>query len=280
MKKLILLSCLLLANSLSAQIQMPAPSTFQKIAQDFGLGKIELSYSRPNMKGRAIFEDESAIAPRSQLWRTGANAATKIRFTDIVTVGGVQLDTGTYVLYTIPDNKQWEIVVNRGIKNWGTNGYKQSEDVVRFKVDAFEIHPNFETFTCQFANVTYETCDLLLMWGKTAVSIPIRTSIKDRLKIQVETALAAPTANAATYGQAANFYYEWLKDYDKALFYAEKFSVINPKAFGIALLTAMIHRDKGNKAAAKLAAEKCKTLATEARNEEYVRLAETLIESL
>ena len=83
----------------TAQVKMPAPSPTQTIKQDFGIGNIELTYSRPSIKGRKIFGD---LVPFNKLWRTGANAATKIVFSEPVEMGGKKVDTGTYVLYTIP----------------------------------------------------------------------------------------------------------------------------------------------------------------------------------
>ena len=101
MKKTLLAAALLSSVMGFAQIRMPQPSTTQKISQDFGMGKIELTYSRPNVKGRAMLKENSELVPLNQLWRTGANAATRIHFSDKVTMGGTTLDTGAYVLYTV-----------------------------------------------------------------------------------------------------------------------------------------------------------------------------------
>ena len=83
MKKIILfvLTGALLSGSSLAQVKMPAPSTTQTIKQDFGMSSVELTYSRPNMKGRKVYGD---LVPYNKLWRTGANGATKIRFNDPV----------------------------------------------------------------------------------------------------------------------------------------------------------------------------------------------------
>lgn len=263
-----------------AQIRMPQPSTTQKISQDFGMGKIELTYSRPNVKGRAMLKENSELVPLNQLWRTGANAATRIHFSDKVTMGGTTLDTGAYVLYTVPGVDYWEVVVNKGLNNWGTDGYKQSEDVVRFKVKAAKTTSNTETFSFQFANVEAESIDLQLSWGKVAVSIPISTNVKDRLRAQVEAALSAEKVNPNVYQAAANFYYEWEKNYAKALQNVNKATEANPKAFWLFLLTAKIQKDMGQKADAKASAEKCISIAKEAKNADYVRMAKELISKL
>lgn len=280
MKKLFILSlAALISTSVStfAQVSMPAASTTQMIRQDFGMGKIELTYSRPSIKGRKLFSENSELAPLGQLWRTGANASTKLKFTDFVTIGGKALDSGTYVLYTIPNKGEWEIILNKGVTNWGTDGYKQAEDVVRFKVPAIKLDENIETFTMQFSDIKNESCELHLMWGKTAVRIPIITNIKDRLRNQVEASLKG---EKPPYQQAATFYYEWDKDFNKALANVDKGIESNPKAFWLYLMKARIQKDMGDKASAKTSASKTIEVATEAKNEDYVRMAKEFIQKL
>ena len=136
MKKItIVLSSLLIAATMNAQVKMPAPSPGQTIKQDFALGTIEVKYSRPVAKGRKVFGD---LVPFNKLWRTGANGATIIKFTDAVEIKGKRIDTGSYALYTIPGTDTWEIILNKGVTNWGVDGYKESEDVARFKVEPIE----------------------------------------------------------------------------------------------------------------------------------------------
>ena len=95
MKKILLLAAALCSINAFSQIKMPAPSPTQKITQDFGIGSIELTYSRPSIKGRSLFKENSDLGPLGKLWRTGANAATRIRFSDNVMIGGKLLDSGS-----------------------------------------------------------------------------------------------------------------------------------------------------------------------------------------
>lgn len=280
MKKFFLLAATLCSLNAFAQINMPQPSTTQKITQAFGMGSIELTYSRPNINGRSLLRENSDLAPLNKLWRTGANAATRLKFTDNVTIGGKRLDTGSYVLYTIPGKDNWEVILNKGLTNWGTDGYKEAEDVVRFKVKADKATGNTETFTMQFANIAFESCDLNIIWGGTSVRIPISTNVKDRLRAQVEKALSAEKVNPNAYYPAANFYYEWDKDMTKALNAATKATEVNQNGFWIFLLKAKIQRDMGDKVGAKASAEKCIELATTAKNDEYVKLGSELIKKL
>ena len=106
MKKLYtLMIVLLVAGSMytlqaQTRLKMPQASTSQTITQEFGLGKVTLAYSRPNVKGRKIF---GGLEPYGQVWRTGANSATVITFSDDVTIEGNKVPAGEYALFTIPN---------------------------------------------------------------------------------------------------------------------------------------------------------------------------------
>lgn len=265
----------ILNSGVNAQVTMPAPSPTQTIIQNFGLGKMELIYSRPSVKGRKMFGNKTELAPAGQLWRTGANASTKLKFTDKVIVGGKGLDTGTYVLYTIPNKESWEIIINKGVTNSGTDGYKTAEDIVRFNAPVNKINNYTESFTMQFADVKNESVNLQLMWGNTLVSIPITTNVKDRLRTQLEAALKT---ERKPYQQAATFYYEWEKDYTKALDNANKGIEANPKSYPLYLLKSRIQKDMGDKPGAIVSANKTIELATEAKNPDYVRMANELLQ--
>ncbi len=258
----------------TAQVKMPQPSSTQTIKQDFGMGAIELTYSRPNAKGRKIFGD---LVPLNKLWRTGANAATKIVFTDAVELAGKKIDTGSYVLYTIPGVDSWEIILNKGLTNWGIDGYKEAEDVLRFKVEPMKGNAKLETFTMQFANIKPESCDLQLMWEKTVVSIPVTTNIKDRLRAQIE---AAMQTDKKPYWQAAQFYKEYDNNLTKALDNCNKAIEGNDKAYWMWLYKARIQQEAGDKAGAKISATKSLALAKAANNNDYVKMNEELLKKL
>lgn len=280
MKRILLLALMFISILTNAQIKMPAPSSTQTIVQDFGMGKIELTYSRPNLKGRSLLKDNSDLAPLNKLWRLGANAATRIKFTDNVTIGGKLLDTGSYVLYAIPGKEYWDIIVNKGLNNWGTDGYKEAEDVVRVKIKSEKAVTAEETFTMQFSAIQPETCELQIAWGNTIVQVPISTNIKSRLKAQIEKELSADKVNPSVYQVAANFYFEWDKDLTQALKNAKKATEATPNGFWLYLLRAKIEKESGDKIAAKASAEKCISLATAAKNDDYVKQATDLIKKL
>lgn len=267
----------LFAAKTNAQVNMPAPSPTQTIRQDFGMGKIDLTYSRPSIKGRKVFMANSPLAPLGKPWRTGANAATKITFTDNVTIGGKALDSGSYVIYTVPNTTQWDVVFSKGTAYPGSEGFKESDDVLRIKSAPKKISPFVETFTMQFANIKPESCDLNVMWGTTSVTIPIKADIKDRLRGQIEAALQG---DKKPYFQAANFYYEWDKNNAKALENVNNAIAENNKAFYMYMLKARIQKDMGDKAGAKATAKQVITFATEAKNDDYVKQANDLVKNM
>src|SRR2546421_10846302 len=171
LKKLIVCTCICLSVLLThaQSFRTPQPSPIQTIRQDFGVSSIELTYSRPGMKGRKIFGD---LVPYGKVWRTGANSATYIKFNDDVVIGGQPLKSGEYALYTVPNHDEWEIIINKGFNKSGTE-YNKDEDVLHFMVKPVKLDQPEETFTMQFANLKPSSTELHIIWEKTAVSIPI-----------------------------------------------------------------------------------------------------------
>ena len=275
MKKMIPIFIAIACSTISmAQVRMPAPSPTQTIKQDFGMGSIELTYSRPNAKGRKIYGE---LVPYNKLWRTGANAATKIIFTEPVELAGKKVDTGSYVLYTIPGVDSWEIILNKGLNNWGIEGYKETEDVIHFKVEPTKARSHIETLTMQFVNIKPESCELHITWEKTVVSIPVTANIKERLKAQIE---AAMQTNNKPYWQAAQFYNEYEGNLTKALDNCNKAIEATDKPYWIWLYKARIQKAMGDKAGAKTSAQRSLELAKEAKNEDYVKMNEELLRKL
>src|SRR5581483_3064143 len=124
------LSTSLYCTSMAQSIKTPPPSPPQFVRQDFGLSNIELSYSRPGVKGRTIFGD---LVPYGKVWRTGANQATTLTFGDDVTIGDTKVPAGKYGLLTIPGADEWTIIITRQLDVTQPAAYKQDQDVVRVK---------------------------------------------------------------------------------------------------------------------------------------------------
>jgi tetratricopeptide (TPR) repeat protein len=256
------------------QLKTPPPSPKQTLKQEFGVGEVELTYSRPSSKGRKIYGD---LVPFGALWRTGANAATKIKFSDDVTVGGQPVKAGEYVIYTIPAQNEWEVILNKGLSNWGIDGYKQEEDVARFKVRPINTPESMETFTMQFANVKNNSADLRIWWDKTAVVVPITTDVDTKVMAQINNVM---NRDNRPYFAAATYYMETGKDINQAVAWFDKAIEQNPEAFWVHHQRANALAKAGKKADARAAAQLSMELARKANNNDYVKLNEKLLADL
>lgn len=260
----------------SAQVKMPAASPTEFIRQDFGLGAIELTYSRPSLKGRQIM---GVIEPWGVLWRTGANAATKIHFTDQVEIDGKKIDSGTYALYTIPNkNGEWKFIINRGTGNWTVNEYDAAKDVVNMTIKAGKNVQKVETLTAQFSDIKPESIVLNIKWENFSLRIPISTNIRDRIRASIEEAMKG---EKKPYWQAAQFYYEFDKNYKKALENADAALAgqKNPPFFMV-FYKARIQKDMGDKKGALESAKQSLAGAKADKNVNYIIMSEQMIKEL
>jgi hypothetical protein len=278
-KTLLFTACLLaLTCAIEAQqLKMPAPSSTQTIKQDFGLGSIELNYSRPNIKGRKVFGD---LVPFGKVWRTGANSATTITFTDDVTIGGTKVPAGKYGLLTMPDKSAWTIIISKQLDVTSPANYKAESDVVRVQVKPESVKNKFETFTMQFANVKPSSIELHMMWDQTDVALPITTEIDARVTAQINELMKKEDKKDHPYFQAAMYYMETGKDLNQALDWFNKAAEQNPKAFWVLHQRANCLAKLGKKQEAIETANKSIELAKEAKNDDYVALNQKLLATL
>ncbi len=254
-------------------LKMPQASSAQTITQEFGLGNINLTYSRPNVKGRKIF-GVGTLQPYGEVWRTGANQATVIKFSDDVTIEGKKLPAGEYGLFSIPGKDEWTIIINKTAKQWGAYEYKQADDVVRFTVKPSAVKDLVETFTMQFTNVKPTTCDLTFMWEHTSVTMHLTTDVDTRVMANIDEAMKG---EKKPYFAAAQYYYENNKDLGKALTWMNELEKSDPKAYYYKVWKARIQLKMGDKAGAIATATAGAALAKEGKSDEYVRLNEAVI---
>jgi tetratricopeptide (TPR) repeat protein len=272
MKKLFL-SAFLLTALLSAeaqQLKTPAPSTTQTIKQDVGLGNIELVYSRPNMKNRKIFGD---LVPFDKVWRTGANGATTLSFTEEVTIGGTKIAPGKYGLLSIPSANEFTFIITKQLDVTSPAAYKPENDVVRVKAAMTALPFSVETFTMMFADIKDNSAKLQLMWDKTMVELPITTDVDGKVMKQIETMVSK---DSRPYFNAAVYYADNGKDMNQAILWFDKAIEQNNKAFWIYYQKAKALSKMGKKADALAVSAKSMELAKEAKNDDYVKLNEKL----
>ena len=257
-----------------AQLKTPAPSPTQTVKQDFGLSSIELTYSRPAVKGRKIFGD---IVPFDAVWRTGANSATTLTFGDEVTIGGTKIPAGKYGLLTIPGKKSWTIIISKQTDVTSPAAYKQDMDLIRVTSDVNTTKAATESFTIQFANIKPSSCDLYIMWDKSVVVLPITTEIDAKIMANINEVMKG---DKPPYFQAAMYYMDNGKDLNQALAWFNKAAEAQPDAFWVQHQWANCLAKLGQKNEAKTVAMKSRELAAAAKNDDYVKLNDKLLKDL
>ncbi len=262
-------------------LEFPAPSPACTLKQRVGLTDIEIVYSRPSMKGRPIF---GGLVPYGEVWRTGANNATKITFSTAVKLNGTDVPAGTYALFTIPGEDQWTIIINNGAAQWGAFQYDQKVDVARFTANPVKINEHIESFGIDFNRITDDSAMLELIWDDVVVPIRVRVDIGlnpdpgTKTVPRIEAALSGP-GNQKPYYQAAMYYYDHDLDTQKAKEWIDA-ALAQREAHYMVYLKAKILARLGDKDGAIAAANHSKELAIKAKDNGYVKLNDELIASL
>ncbi len=275
MKKIFFLFAVTLSSMSFAQsLVTPQPSTPQTIKQNFGLSTIELSYSRPNAKGRVIFGD---LVPFGNVWRTGANSATTLTFGEEVTIGDKKIAAGKYGLLSIPGKNSWILIITKQLDVTSPSAYKAESDLVRVNVNPVANANKIETFTMQFTNVKSSSCELNLQWENTSISLPISTDVDSKVMKQIENIM---TKDNLPYYGAAMYYLESGKDLNQALSWFNKAVEQSPSAYYMHHQKANCLAKLGKKQEAIATATKSLELAKAAKNPDYVKLNEDLLKKL
>ena len=277
MKKL--LTCLLLSGSIymtsqAQQLRTPAPSPAATVKQSFALSSVEVNFSRPAVRGRAIFGD---LVPYGKVWRTGANEATTITFGEDVTVGGKKVPAGKYGLLTIPGQNEWTIIISKQLDVTSPAAYKQDQDVARFTAKAETLPFTVESFMIVFDDIKTNSMIVELLWDKTAVGFTVESDVDSKVMTQIDNAM---NKDNRPYFGAAMYYMENGKDMNKALEWLNKAVEQSPNAFWIHHQRANAFAKLGKKQDAIAAANKSMELARAAKNDDYVALNEKLLKTL
>jgi hypothetical protein len=263
-----LLAIVLLFSATLSQAQLtPQPSSSQTITQGFGLGTITLSYSRPNVKGRKIF---GYVEPYDKVWRTGANLATVITFSDDVTLEGNKVPAGEYGLFSIPGENQWTVILNKNPKQWGAYTYNPADDYLRFTIKPVKLPRPVETMTLQFENMFPTTGELQLLWENTFLTIHMTCDIDAKVMARIDSAMKT---DKKPYYDAVIYYWNNHKDMNQALEWANQMGTIPGLPLYVAKLwKARVLLRKGDKSAAIATAQEGIKAAAADKSDEYIRL--------
>lgn len=275
-KAFYLLSFMLMGLTAQAQLKTPAPSPTGKISQEVGLTKVDIEYSRPGAKGRKIFGD---LVRFGEMWRTGANACTKVTFGDEVMVGPAnsKLAKGTYALYTIPNKDKWTIIFYTNSSYWGTpdENFKEEEVAAKFDVNVEKTGETIETFTINVDNLRGNGAEIELSWENTKVTIPFKMDTDGKVMADIKTQMEGPSAN--TYYAAARYYFDEKKDMKQALSWVTTCLEKGGDKFWIMRLKAQIQAELGMYKDAIATAEASSALATKEGNKDYPAMNEKSI---
>lgn len=273
---------LILATGLHAQeakkIDFPLPSSSATVKERVGVTDVSVEYSRPNIRDRKIF---GGLVPYGQVWRTGANAATKITFGTDVKLGGVAVPAGSYALFSIPGETEWTVILSKVVEEWGSYAYNQKDDQARIKVKPVAMSEPLETMTISVQDIRGGKANLVIAWDKTKVPVELDTDLVAKLKPQIEAVMAG--SGEKPYFAAAMFYYENDLDMNLAKTWIVEAAKKQPDAVWIVYRKGLILKKAGDKDGAMAAAKQALELASKAEGEmkaEYTRLSENLIASL
>ena len=145
--------------------------------------EVKICYGRPSARGRTMLGSpgvegagsQMGVVPFGKIWRTGANEPTLLRTPIALVIAGVRVPAGTYSIYTVPGEAEWEIIVNRSYSQWGHEGSYTDEvraqEVGRGKVSSERTDSHVETFTIRAEDLPDGNVHVILEWERTRVRV-------------------------------------------------------------------------------------------------------------
>lgn len=252
-----------------AQLNLPPASAPAQLTTQIGLTNFTITYHRPGVKGRAIFGE---LIPYGEVWRTGANQATLLRFDREISIKGVTVAAGTYSLYTIPnENKDWVFILNRDTTLWGARGYNSDKDILRVDLPVKALTERVETMEFRWMNVAHAKADLVLEWENIRLAIPVELATHAQVEKQMEESFDTETTGVDYY-RAARYYLDNNLDLEQAKEWMARRQDLDGDQFGVMRYHAIIEYKLGNYATANKIMARSLELAKAAPNPHYVRM--------
>ncbi len=272
----LLWSAIFVVAPLHARVELPRVSPKATVTQVIGLTKVTLVYSRPGVKGRKIW---GGLVPYGKVWRTGANEATTIAFTDDVTINGHPVKAGKYALFTLPEPDEWTVILNSQWDQWGAFNRDPKKDILRFKVKP-QTGPHVEWMRFTFENLTPESAEVVLAWEKLRLPFTIRVNVEAKVMKACTAAVAAlKPGDWRTPASCANYFVGIGKHLDKAMAWINRSIDVKPEAFN-RYVKAKILAAQGQHAEALALAKQAREEALKVNPKANVQFLDALIESL
>ncbi len=241
----------------------PRVSPMSTVSQVVGVSEIEIAYSRPAVRERTIWGE---LVPWGEVWRTGANEATTIRFSDDVKIDGQPLAAGTYGLFTIPDEDEWTVIFNRQADQWGAFQYDAEKDALRIRVRPRSAEHQ-ERFEISIPEVGADTAVVELRWASVSVPFTAQFAVEEIAvrKARGFVAAAAP-ADGRMVWNWTNYCYQNGLNLDEALGWAASLAQAAPIYWTHALHARLLART-GRPQEAVAAAERALERAAEEKDQ-------------
>ncbi len=200
-------------------LKLPQLSPFASVSQAIGPATVSIEYHRPGVRNRPIW---GALVPYGEVWRTGANEATTIRFSDPVRVEGHDVPAGTYSFFAIPTAKSWTLILNKKADQWGAFNYAVADDLLRFDVQPRAAAP-LEWLRYSIDAKGESSATVQLAWEKIAVEFSIEVESEKILMAQIDDAIAhAKPDDSKVFLTAAKYYYDHNLSTEKATAWIDK----------------------------------------------------------
>lgn len=265
----------------NSPVEFPAASPAATLKQKVGVTDVEVTYSRPSLRGRKMF---GAMIPYGEVWRTGANTATRISFSSDVTLQGTKLAAGSYELFTVPGETEWTVIVQKLPEkaSWGAYTYKAENDTARVKVKPVSI-PLVETFAIGFDSLNDVGATLNLDWETTRVPVKLGVDSVGMLTPKIKSAIDAGEGKTWTfYYGAASLLYNNGGDFNQALAWVDESIKLRADFPVNQLLKARLLAKLGRSSEAKTVAAQVVESGTklEGANSVLARQAKDLLNSL
>ncbi|CAD0009878.1 DUF2911 domain-containing protein [Flavobacterium chungangense] len=270
MKKILIALAIILAPfAVEAQIKTPQASPKGYIKQTVGLTDVEVTYSRPGARGRAVFGN---LVPFGKLWRTGANENTIINFGDDVVIDGKTLKKGKYSIYTIPKIESWEVIFYLSTDNWGLpENWSDAYVALRTTVKEDGLPTPVETFTIGINGLEQNSAYLEMAWENSHISLKFEVPTAKIATASIKKTLAGPTWN--DYYAASQYLFQSNGDMISAREYVDKaLELSTDKPYYLSRLKSLIQAKQGDKAGAIETAKISLAASEAANNQDYVKM--------
>ena len=270
MKKILIALAIILAPfATEAQIKTPQASPKGYIKQTVGLTDVEVTYSRPSARGRAVFGN---LVPFGKIWRTGANENTIINFSDDVVIDGKTLKKGKYSIYTIPKIESWEVIFYLSTDNWGLpENWNEAYVVLRTTVKEDALPTPVESFTIGINGLDQNFAYLEMAWENSHVALKFEVPTSKIATATIQKTLAGPTWN--DYYTASQYLFQSNGNMISARDYVDKaLEMSTEKPYYLTRLKSLIQAKQGDKTGAIETAKISLAAAEAANNQDYVKM--------